>query len=356
MKGNVSIRLGNASAPRTNGSLSPADITPTNLVLATFILVSFLVGTSINGLFLWILGVKMKRTVNTLWFLHLILIYFSGCLVLLFFAINHFLNSHWVFGRILCKVINSLASLGIFTSVFLLTVISLDRYLLIRHPVWSQRNRTISLARKVIVGVWLTSLTLSTPYLAFREPRVVENGRTDCLYNYGVSNDWDSSRMDALRDDVHLALFVVQFLLGFLIPFCIIMGCYCGMGWEMKKKGLTKNRKPFRVLAVAVASFFICWLPYHLYFALLLLPGMPEVVLQVAYIFGATGVCFNICCTPILYIFVGEKFQQVFKTSLIVLFNKSFVNVFFVSEEDVNTGEEGSQTHASSRMELDIRE
>ncbi|XP_015283328.1 PREDICTED: probable G-protein coupled receptor 33 [Gekko japonicus] len=334
----MSILWGNASATRTNGSLSPADIPPTNLVLATFILVSFLVGISINGLFLWILGVKMKRTVNTLWFLHLILIYFTSCLVLLFFAINHFLNSHWVFGTILCKVINSLASLGMFTSVFLLTIISLDRYLLIRHPIWSQHNRTVSRARWVIAGAWLTSLTLTAPYLAFTETRVLENGRIDCLNNYAFSSDWDGPRMDALRDHVHLALFVVQFLLGFLVPFCIIMGCYCGMGWEMKKKGFTKNRKPFKVLVVAVASFFICWLPYHLYFALFLLPGMPEVVLRVLYIFGAIGVCFNICCTPVLYLFVGEKFQQVFKMSLLALFNKSFVNVFFVSEEDVNTG------------------
>ncbi|XP_060113678.1 probable G-protein coupled receptor 33 [Heteronotia binoei] len=351
----MSILWRNASAARTNASFSPAETAPMNVAIATFILVSFLIGTSINGVFLWILGVKMKRTVNTLWFLHLILAYLISCMVLPFFAINTLLSFHWVFGIIMCKVINSLASLGMFTSVFLLTVISLDRYLLIRHPIWSQHNRTISLARILIAGVWFASLTLSLPYLAFRETRVVENGRINCVNNYALSRGWDGPRIKALRDRIHLILFLVRFLLGFLIPFCIIMGCYCGIGWEMKKKRWAKNRKPFRVLAVAVASFFICWLPCHLYFGSLLLPDMPKVVIQVLYVLGLTGAGFNICFTPIFYVFVGEKFQQVFKMSLVLLFNKSFANVFFVPE-DVNTGEEGPQTRASSRMELNIRE
>ncbi|XP_015283326.1 PREDICTED: probable G-protein coupled receptor 33 [Gekko japonicus] len=322
-------------------SHSPVDISPLNLAVAIFVLVSFLVGTLINGLFLWVLGMKMKRTVNTLWFFHLILTYVTSSSYMPFLAVYILLGYRWVFGITMCKAINFFGSLGLFTTVLLLTIISLDRYLLIRHPVWSQCNRTVSRARRVIVGVWLASLTLSAPYLAFRETRVVENGRMVCVNNYALSSDWDDPRMEALRDRIHLTIFLVRFLLAFLIPFCAIMGFYCGMGWEMKRKKLARNRKPIRVLAAAVASFFVCWLPYHLYHASLLFQEAPSSLRLSLRVVFIIIMCFNFWVTPVLYLFVGETFQQVCKTSVLALLKKAFVDVSVVPEDDTSANDEG---------------
>ncbi|KAL8219433.1 UNVERIFIED_CONTAM: hypothetical protein K2H54_024557 [Gekko kuhli] len=340
----------NNSTTVISTSHSPVDISPLNVAVAIFILASFLAGTLINGLFLWVLGMKMKRTVNTLWFFHLILTYVISSSYIPFLAVYILLGFHWVFGIMMCKSINFLASMGMFTTILLLTIISLDRYLLIRHPVWSQYNLTLSRARRMIVGVWLASFTLSTPYLAFRETRVVENGRINCVNNYALSGDWDDPRMEALRDRIHLTLFLVRFLLAFLIPFCAIMGCYCGMGWEMKKKKLARNRKPIRVLAAAVASFFICWLPYHLYHASLLFKEAPDrlrLSLRVTFIII---MCFNFWVTPVLYLFVGEKFQKVCKTSVLALLKKAFGDVSFVPEDDASANDEGHPNSNQSNL------
>ncbi|XP_054854894.1 probable G-protein coupled receptor 33 [Eublepharis macularius] len=327
-KANMTILLEkNVSTTILSTVHSPVDITPMNLAMGISNLVAFLVGTSVNGLFLWVLAMKMKRTVTTLWFLNLILIYFMSSSYIPFFAVYFLLDFHWVFGAIMCKVVNSLGSLGMFITVFLITIISIDRYLLICHPIWSQYNRTVPRARRLIAGVWLTSFALSAPYLAFRETREAEKGKITCVNNYALSSDWGSPRIEALRNLIHLTLFLVRFLLAFLIPFCIITGCYCRMRSELKKKRWVRNKKPFRILAIAVASFFVCWLPYHLYHGLSLFKRVPDgLLLPLQGIFIITR-CFNFCVTPILYLFVGEKFQQICKMSLLGLLKKAFVDI-----------------------------
>ncbi|XP_060113674.1 probable G-protein coupled receptor 33 [Heteronotia binoei] len=326
-------------------------ISPLNLAVAIFILVSFLVGTLINGLCLWVLGMKMKRTVNTLWFLHLILTYVVSSSYIPFLAVYSLLGFHWVFGIVMCKAVNFFGSLGMFTTIFLLTIVSLDRYFLIHHPVWSQYNRTISRAQRMIVVVWLTSFILSVPYLAFRETRVVEKSRIECVNNYALSGDWEDPGIEALRDHVHLTLFLVRFLLAFLIPFCIIMACYCGMGREIKKKKLVRNRKPVSVLVASVASFFVCWLPYHLYYASLLFKVGPDRLRLTLRVILFITMCFNFWVTPVLYLFVGERFQQVCKTSILALLKKAFVGISIAPEDDGSADDEGHLNNNQSNLE-----
>uniref|UniRef100_A0A6J0UR18 Probable G-protein coupled receptor 33 n=1 Tax=Pogona vitticeps TaxID=103695 RepID=A0A6J0UR18_9SAUR len=338
---NMSILLENSSVRGMNVSTShfPAAIKPLNLFIACFVSVSFLVGTTVNGLFLWVLGVKMKRTINTLWFLHLILIHLISSSYMPFFVAYILLGSHWAFGKALCKVLNFSSSLGMFTTVFLLTIVSLDRYLLTCHPIWSQHNRTISRAQKLITGTWLVSFALSAPYLFFRETQETTEGKIQCVNNYALSNNWEAVEMQAFRNHIHLVFFVVRVLLAFVIPLFIIAGCYYSIGWKMKKKKLTRTGKPFKVLTAAVASFFICWFPYHLSQASLVFQASEQMV-KFLQLMSIIGVCLNFCFTPVLYLFVGEKFQQVFKTSVLALLQKGFADASIIPEGNINPSEE----------------
>uniref|UniRef100_K7FBV1 Probable G-protein coupled receptor 33 n=1 Tax=Pelodiscus sinensis TaxID=13735 RepID=K7FBV1_PELSI len=156
-------------AMEANSSQSPAAVSAIHLASAGFLFPTFLVGVVANGLYLWVLGMKMKRTVTTLWFLHLVSCSVFVTLLIPFFAVYVLLGFHWVFGMALCKVLNTCISMVMFSSVFLLTLISLDRYILIHHPIWSQNHRTVHRAGKLALGVWLVSFALSIPNLVFRE-------------------------------------------------------------------------------------------------------------------------------------------------------------------------------------------
>ncbi|XP_062996720.1 probable G-protein coupled receptor 33 [Elgaria multicarinata webbii] len=335
---------GNTSVTYRNESHPSLAMNPTNVITAFLLLMSFLVGMTINGLFLWVLGVKMKRTVNTLWFLHLILTYLISCFLLPFFAVYILHDFCWTFKLTMCKIVLSSFSVVMFTTVFLLTIISLDRYLFTCHSIWSQHHRTIPRARRIIAGVWLASLALSVPNLFFLTTQEVK-GKMKCNYRFIFSND---------RGTVHLTFFSVRFLLAFLLPFVVIMGCYCRTGCKMKTKRLVRTGKPFRILVASVTSFFICWLPYHLYQAALLLDRAQTETEEILWDLTAAGGCFNICFTPILYLFVGEKFQQVFKTSMLTLLKKGFVDYPINPGDNINTTEEVDQTHGKSAQELKV--
>ncbi|XP_050786715.1 probable G-protein coupled receptor 33 [Gopherus flavomarginatus] len=313
-----------------------------HLASALLLFITFLVGVAGNGLYVWVLGMKMRRTVTTLWFLHLVSCYLLFTLLIPFFAIYVLLDFHWVFGMATCKLLNTFISMGMFSSVFLLTLISLDRYTLTHHPIWSRNHRTMPQAWKLIVGVWLVSFGLSAPYLAFRETHVVDGGRIICINNYTLSTDWNGAELQDLGRQVHLAVFMARFLLGFLLPFCTIMGCYIRVGLKMKDKKLEWAGKPFKVMVAAVVSFFLGWLPYHLYHGLKLYKKeVPESVTGVLLVIHTLTSCFNASFSPILYLFIGEKFWQVFRTSLLTLVKAAFV------EELGSSGSESGGRHGS---------
>ncbi|XP_006890056.1 PREDICTED: probable G-protein coupled receptor 33 [Elephantulus edwardii] len=294
-----------------------------SLVIALPLFISFVIGTITNGLYLWVLKFKMKKTVNTLLFFHLILSYFFSTLIMPFMAISYLQNNHWNFGTAMCKVFNSSLSVGMYASVFFLSAISLDRYLLTLHPVWSQLHRTPRWASSIILGVWISATALSIPYMVFRETHENPKGTVICRNNYAVSANWKSTEMEALRKRIHTACFVSRFLVGFLVPFFIITFCYGRVAHKIKERGLVKSSKPFKVMMTAVLSFFMCWMPYHI-FQGLSLSKTQSPFLQLVLILTVITTSFNTLFSPILYLFIGENFKNVFKKSILALFESTF--------------------------------
>ncbi|XP_039369338.1 probable G-protein coupled receptor 33 [Mauremys reevesii] len=344
---------GNTTLPPTTGvnsSQTPAAESAAHLASAVLLFITFLVGVVGNGLYLWVLGLKMRRTVTTLWFLHLVSCYLLFTLLIPFFIVSLLMDFHWVFGMAMCKLLNTCISVAMFTSVFLLTLISLDRYILTHCPIWSRRNRTLPRAGNLVVGMWLASFGLSAPYLAFRETRVVDGGRIICINNYALSRDWNGAEPQDLGRRVHLAVFIVRFLLGFLLPFCTIVVCYVRVGLKMKEKKLVWSGKPFKVMVATMVSFFLGWLPYHLYHGLKLSKKeVPESVMGALLVIYTFMTCFNACFTPILYLFVGEKFWQVFRTSLVTLVKAAFVDDLSSSASE-SSGRHGSEVENTIQL------
>nr|XP_010961305.1 probable G-protein coupled receptor 33 [Camelus bactrianus] len=298
--------------------------TPASKVIVMLLLsMTFIIGTITDGLYLWVLKFKMKKTVNTLLFFHLILSYFISVLFLPFLAISYVQDNHWSFGMAMCKIFNSTLSVGMFASVFFLSAISVDRYLLTLHPVWSQLHRTPRWASRVILGVWISAIALSTPYLVFRETRDDHKGTVTCQNNYAVSPNWESKKMQTLRKWIHVACFSSRFLLGFLLPFFIITFCYERVARKMKERGVFKSSKPFKVMMTAIISFFVCWMPYHVFQGLSVTKNQP-LLLQLVLILTVITTSFNNVFSPTLYLFIGENFRKVFKMSVLALFESTF--------------------------------
>lgn len=163
------------------------------VILSMIILsLTFLLGLPGNMLVLWVAGLKMQWTVNTVWFLHLTLADFLCCLSLPFSLVHLALQGHWPYGWLLCKLIPSIIVLNMFASVFLLTAISLDRCLLVLKPIWCQNHRTVRGAFTICGCIWVVAFIMCIPVFIYRETYTIDNHNI-CGYNFGLNSLLDYS-------------------------------------------------------------------------------------------------------------------------------------------------------------------
>ncbi|XP_053412198.1 C3a anaphylatoxin chemotactic receptor [Nycticebus coucang] len=196
--------MGSFSAETNSTDLSSQPWDKPEVVLSMAILsFTFLLGLPGNGLVLWVAGLKMQRTVNTVWFLHLTLADFLCCLSLPFSLAHLALQGHWPYGWFLCKLIPSIIILNMFASVFLLTAISLDRCLLVLKPIWCQNHRNVRIAFMICGCIWAAAFAMCIPVFVYRETFTIGN-KSICSYSfYLFSSD---NTFDYLDDTFDLDL------------------------------------------------------------------------------------------------------------------------------------------------------
>ncbi|XP_074526621.1 chemokine-like receptor 1 [Halichoeres trimaculatus] len=274
------------------------------VVLLAVSIAVFLLGFCGNALVIWISGFKMKKTVNTTWYLSLAISDFVFCAFLPFNIINMVMEE-WIFGRFMCKFVSSVMFLNMFSSIFLLVVISVDRFVSVVFPVWAQNHRTVKKASIIVLICWVFSITLSLPSVIFREVGT-HFGRNVCYNNY----TWGRYS--------HKTVAVSRFLAGFVVPFIIIIICYSIIILKLRTHRMTKSSKPFKVMTALVATFFVCWLPYHVFVLLELNhQNYDQTILITGLKVGTFLAAANSFLNPVLYVFMGNDFKQKFKNSLL---------------------------------------
>nr|XP_012332183.1 C3a anaphylatoxin chemotactic receptor [Aotus nancymaae]XP_012332184.1 C3a anaphylatoxin chemotactic receptor [Aotus nancymaae]XP_021522321.1 C3a anaphylatoxin chemotactic receptor [Aotus nancymaae] len=165
---------------------------PQEILSMVILSLTFLLGLPGNGLVLWVAGLKMKRTVNTVWFLHLTLADLLCCLSLPFSLAHLALQGKWPYGSFLCKLIPSVIVLNMFASVFLLTAISLDRCLVVFKPIWCQNHRSVGTAFTVCGCIWMVAFVMCIPMFMYREIFTIDNHNI-CGYKFDPFNSFDYS-------------------------------------------------------------------------------------------------------------------------------------------------------------------
>ncbi|XP_040052242.2 chemokine-like receptor 1 [Gasterosteus aculeatus] len=277
------------------------------VLCATLVVVSvviLLLGFCGNALVIWISGFKMKKTVNTTWYMSLAVSDLVFCAFLPFNVANMAMEE-WIFGRFMCKFASSIMFLNMFSSIFLLVVISVDRCVSVLFPVWAQNHRTVKMASVVVFICWLLAIAMSFFSAIFREVHT-NMGRTLCYNNY------------MLHQHGHKIVAMSRFLAGFVVPFVVIVVCYSIIVLKLRTNRVIKSSKPFRVMSALVAAFFFCWLPYHVFIFLELNhqnydSNVLTAGLQLAVCVAAANSVLN----PVLYVFMGNDFKQKFKSSLL---------------------------------------
>uniref|UniRef100_A0A8C9DMF2 N-formyl peptide receptor 2 n=1 Tax=Prolemur simus TaxID=1328070 RepID=A0A8C9DMF2_PROSS len=245
--------------------------------------VTFFLGLAGNGLVIWVAGFHMARTVNTVWYLNLAVADFIIILSLPLQLIMVALHYH-------CTV----SLLNLLVSVFLLTLISMDRCVAILWPVWSRNHRTPAKAAVAASGAWLLAVSFSIPYSLFKETVVLE-GVTYCYNKYDLWNETQGSYW--LWKEIiiprYQTLVTSRFVFGFILPVAVITSCYILVALRLRERKLARS--------------ISLWLDF------VSSQEDREDLDKVAKLVGplASSMAFiNSCLNPVLYVFIGHDFWE----------------------------------------------
>lgn len=298
---------GNLTIPE--GTFSKHSSTCLNDILCVSLLVFnalvFLLGFFGNALVIWMACFKMKRTVNTTWYLSLAISDFLFC-AFLPFSITNMVMEEWIFGLAICKTASTIMFLNMFSSIFLLVVISVDRFVSVAFPVWAQNHRSPGKASVVVVLAWFLALVFSLPSAIFREV-TTHLGHMQCFNNF-----WH-------RYFSHAVVVLSRLCAGFIVPFIVIIFSYCVIVNKVRSnRMMTKSSKPFKIMSALVAAFFICWLPYHIFVVLELHHHRyDKKFLTNGLKIGTAMAAANSFLNPVLYVFMGNDFKKTLKYSVL---------------------------------------
>uniref|UniRef100_A0A3Q0SH18 G-protein coupled receptors family 1 profile domain-containing protein n=1 Tax=Amphilophus citrinellus TaxID=61819 RepID=A0A3Q0SH18_AMPCI len=265
-----------------------------------------ILGTLGNGLVIYVTGFKMKKTVDSVWFLNLAIADFLFVSFLIFSVISLSQNHQWPFGAFMCKLNTFVSVVNMFASIFTLTAMSLDRCLSIWVVVWAHNKRTVCKAQLISAGIWVTATVCSAPYATFRT--VLEhNGSRFCGYSTNMTREQKWS------------LYTFRFVMGFLIPFLVIFVSYVAIGIRAMRIQRTRTRRSRRIIFSIIFAFFICWLPFHVFNFIELKARTNPDLWSIVRIMGPLTVCLaflNSCLNPILYVFMCDEFKKKLQKSI----------------------------------------
>lgn len=273
----------------------------------------FIVGIVGNTLAIYVLlrYVKMK-TVTNIYILNLAVADELYILGLPFLSTQNVLT-YWPFGSFLCRVIMTTDTLNQFTSIFCLTVMSIDRYLAVVHPLRSSRWRRPRVAKVVSAAVWTTSFIVVLPVVIFSN---VQDKFNSCNLSWPEPHNlWP------------VAFILYTSVLGFFAPLLVICACYVLIVVRVKASGARtgfgrrrrSERKVTRMVVVIVVAFVLCWLPFYMVNIINLIDHLPETSVTVGiYFFSVILTYANSCANPVLYGFLSDNFRQSFRKVLCV--------------------------------------
>ncbi|XP_077568971.1 leukotriene B4 receptor 1 [Stigmatopora nigra] len=269
---------------------------------------SFLVGTPGNLMVIWTILRHVKHRSHTVvLILHLAV---ADLLVLITLPLwIYSLAQSWVFGEICCKVMNFLINACMYGSVFLITLMSVERFLSVRYPftsaIW-KRKRALS---KALLFLWTAAFLFSVPALVTRVVDKEVSGEEHCLYNQYTSPTQE------------LVCVLLETLVGYILPFSILVVCYGCLCSRISQMTFKSKRKSTVLIASVVVFFAICWTPYHIGNILSLVTlatatsfpniggRLEDVRNNMAYISGAM-VFISSTINPVLYMFAARSFRS----------------------------------------------
>ncbi|NWX38913.1 SUCR1 protein, partial [Steatornis caripensis] len=225
--------------------------------------------------------------------------------------VNSYSRDRWAKESVFCHSNRFLLHANLYSSILFLTVISIDRCMLITYPFrehFLQRRKT---ALIVSVAIWIGVILELLPLMYFLEP-VTPANNYKCL-DYASSGDPAKN----LIYSVFLTVF------GFLIPLVIMCCFYVKMVRFLRNRSeqlssLLTLEKPLTLVVLAVVIFSLLFTPYHIMRNVRLASRIPALnvpectksIINAVYIVTRPVAFLNSAINPVFYFLMGDHFRE----------------------------------------------
>ncbi|XP_054450737.1 C-C chemokine receptor type 1-like [Pteronotus mesoamericanus] len=240
------------------------------------------------------------------------------------FWIDYSLKDNWVFGNGMCKLMSGLYYVGLYSEIFFIILLTIDRYLAIVHAVFALRARTIHFGIISSGIIWVLAILAAIPGFYFSKTQW-EFTHSTCGLHFPQEHLKQWRQFQALKLNI----------MGLILPLVVMIVCYTGIIRILLRRPNEKKSKAVRLIFVIMIIFFLFWTPFNLtvfisaFQDVILASGCEQskqldVAIQVTEIVAYTHCCVN----PIIYVFVGQRFRkylrQLFRQLLAVHLAKCF--------------------------------
>ncbi|XP_044046796.1 alpha-1D adrenergic receptor [Siniperca chuatsi] len=325
----------------TNFIMDP-QVIGVGIILSIFILVA------IVGNILVILSVvcnKHLQTVTNFFIVNLAMADLLLSIIVLPFSASLEVLGCWVFGRVFCNIWAAVDVLCCTASILSLCIISVDRYIGVKHCLKYPSIMTERKAVAILVLVWVSSTVISVgPLLGWKEPPPVDDSicRITEEPGYALFSSLFSFYLP-------LMVILIMYFRVYVVArrttksleagvkrernksIEVVLRIHCRSVLEDARSSSSKSSKnhPFRsslsvrlmkfsrekkaakTLAIVVGMFILCWLPFFFFLPMgSFFPALKpsETVFKVIFWLGY----FNSCINPMIYPCSSKEFQRAF--------------------------------------------
>ncbi|XP_068565603.1 uracil nucleotide/cysteinyl leukotriene receptor [Cebidichthys violaceus] len=276
-----------------------------NILFSTFYILIFIMAVPGNALALWSFFRQESTSPFKVFLRHLSVADISYILMLPMRIVYHLSNGHWPFGHVLCQLAGFLFYLNMYCSLYLMSFISLDRFLAVVLPIKSQSVRKAMYA-KIAVGIlWVTVIVSMSPIL-FSKKNVTNNSTGICNKLY-------------LEKTSPTAL--VSTIVAFVIPLTTIVVCYILILLKLRAIKQQDERpvkdKAIRMIILIVMNFLFAFVPYHVNRIIYIeshshdhMTAARHESLGIANRFTSALTCVSGVLDPVMYFFLNRSYRD----------------------------------------------
>uniref|UniRef100_UPI003AAB9812 leukotriene B4 receptor 1 n=1 Tax=Centroberyx gerrardi TaxID=166262 RepID=UPI003AAB9812 len=294
-----------ASSSSSSSSSPPLALSVSAQIGIAILTLAFVLGFPGNLFVVWsVLCRVKKRSVTCLLVLNLAaadaFVLLSAPLFLRYLAGGR----GWEFGSAACKLVHYLSSVNMFVSIYLICLMSVDRWLAVTRPFLSQRMRTKRSLLVILLGVWMMAFVLSLPMPFYRSNRKIFL-RNNISLNFCTPYHWGSVGHQVFQ-------YLFETVMACLLPFTLITTCYSSVICRLRSAMFQRKGQGSRLILLIVGTFALFWLPYHIVnitevVGLLLDSETVKQAAKTARPNVTAFAYFSSAVNPILYVFAGSS-------------------------------------------------